>query len=203
MKLLILLSSRFMSKIPSLCLGALGAICLVILTSCAAPKNGGEKNRAARSELGRTENRSDYWPRPDPDQALRNAKSVVLVKRVVQGDQVHSFLKEVWRSKSGAQTLPPIGTDYGSPFPYDSRMRLPERDAIIFEFGADRPTGLPTTWILLVNDAGRVSPFEKPSYERQGLRGAGDTDNIPVLSGEAMTVDELRQAVRDAKVKPD
>lgn len=191
-----------MSTISSLRLLALGTICIVFTASCAAAKSSGEKNRSTRSDFGGADRSSDYWPRPDPDQALRYAKSIVLIKRVVQGDQVHSYVKEVWRFESGAEPEPSIGSNYGSPFPYDSRMRLPERDAIVFKFGADRPPGVPTTWILLIDDAGQVSPFEKPSYDRVGLRGVGDANTIPVSSSEAMTVDELRQAVRNTKDKP-
>ena len=138
-----------------------------------------------------------------PDQALEFATSVVLVKRVVQDHQIHSYVKEVWRFDSSAGPLPPVGTAYGRPLPYDARMRFPERDAIVFEFRADRPTGLPTRWVIPVTEEGRVSTFQKEvDYGRKGLRGVADPATLSEVRSEAMSVDEVRIAVKNSQPKP-
>jgi len=139
---------------------------------------------------------------PTPEQALEYARSVVLVKRVVQGNQIHSYVKEIWRSGTDVGTPPPVGSSYGMPLPYDAPMRFPERDAIVFEFGADRPKGFPNRWGVTVMEQGLVSQFQKVSYERTGLRGMNDMDTIARAVSEAMSVDEVRQAVKNTKPKP-
>lgn len=139
---------------------------------------------------------------PTPDQALEFATSVVLVKRVVQDNQIHSYVKEVWRFDSSAGPLLPVGSAYGRPRPYDSRMRFPERDAIVFEFRADRPKGLPNRWVLPVTEDGRVSTFLKEvDYGRKGLRGVADTATLSEVRSEAMSVDEVRMAVKSTQPK--
>lgn len=141
---------------------------------------------------------------PTPQQALEYAKSVVLVKRVVQDNHIRSYVKEVWRFGSDAEMPPPAGSDYGKAMPYDSRMRFPERDAIVFNFGADRPEGLPTMWAIPVTEEGLVSAFQKDvDFGRKGLRGVDDVDTISDVRGEPMSVDEVRNAVRSTKPKPE
>jgi hypothetical protein len=97
---------------------------------------------------------------PTPNQALEYAKSVVLVKRVVQENQVHQYVIEVWRFDANAGTPPPVGSEDRNPMPYDPRNQHPERDGIVFTFGQDRPKGLPNGWIIPVMENGMVPPFE-------------------------------------------
>lgn len=98
---------------------------------------------------------------PTPREALEDAKSVVLVQRVLKEDnKIHSYVKEVWRIDPDAAALPPVGSEYRDPIPYNSRNQYPERDGIVFAFGKDRPTGLPIVWIIPVVETGLVHPFE-------------------------------------------
>lgn len=135
---------------------------------------------------------------PTPEEALEYATSVVLVKRALHDNQIYSYVKEVWRFGSHTETLPPVGLSYGTPMTYDPRMRFVERDAIVFEFGADRPKGLPNSWRIPVTEKGLVPGFQKQSYDRVGLRGAGDVDTIAQEVSEPMNVDEVRKAVNNA-----
>jgi hypothetical protein len=113
---------------------------------------------------------------PTPQQALEYAKSVVLVKRVVQDNQIRAYVKEVWRFDTGAGAPPPVGSEYGDAMPLDPRMQYPERDGIVFWFGDDRPKGMPIMWRIPVMEDGLVHPFD-------------------------MDVDEVRAAVRRTNPK--
>jgi hypothetical protein len=97
---------------------------------------------------------------PTPQEALEYAKSVVLVKRVLKDNKIHSYVKEVWRFDPSAGTPPVVGSEYGRPMPYDSRMQHPERDGIVFKFGADRPSELTIGWTIPVTEDGMVFPFQ-------------------------------------------
>lgn len=97
---------------------------------------------------------------PTPQQALEHAKAVVLVRRVVKDNQIHAYVKEVWRAGPNAGTPPRVGSEYRDPMPYDSRMRFPERDEIVFDFGEDRPKGFPVRWRIQVTEDGIVLPFQ-------------------------------------------
>ena len=96
---------------------------------------------------------------PTPQQALEYAKSVIRVKRVLKDNQVHSYVKEIWRFDPAAGTPPAIGSEYEAPMPYNPNTMHPERDGIIFRFGADRPEGLPIGWGVQVMENGMVLPF--------------------------------------------
>jgi hypothetical protein len=111
-----------------------------------------------------------------PQQALKYAKSVVLVKRVVKDNQVYSYVKEVWRLDPNTGTPPQVGSEYGHPMPnYSAHVsRVAERDAIVFKFGADCPKELPAGWTIQVVENGMVTPFE-------------------------MDVDDVRTAVKETK----
>ncbi len=150
---------------------------------------------------GKTIATERFGRRPTLEQALEYARTVVLVRRVVHDNQIDSYVKEVWRWGTGAGTLPPAGSSYGMPMPYDPRLRFPERDAIVFEFGANRPKGLPTGWRIPVTREGLVPMFEKVTYERAGLRWIGDADTVGYAVREPMTVDEVRKAVENTKPK--
>lgn len=96
---------------------------------------------------------------PTPQQALTYATKVVWVRRVLQGNQIHSYVREVWRFAPSEGAPPPVGSEYGRPMPYDPRMRNPDRDGIIFAFGANRPKGMVLGWGIQVMEDGTVYPF--------------------------------------------
>ena len=96
---------------------------------------------------------------PTPEEALDYAKSVVWVKRVVEGGKIHSYVKEIWRFDAKAGTPPAVGSEFGIAMPYNSMMKFPERDGIVFNFGSDRPKGLPMGWGIQVAESGMVFPF--------------------------------------------
>lgn len=142
-----------------------------------------------------------FGSQPTQQQALDYAKSVVLVKRVVQGDHIHAYVKEVWRLSSDVETPPVVGSEYGEAIPYDSRMKNPERDAIVFGFGSDRPKGLTMTWRIQVNEHGEVPSFTKEEYFDRLVQTSGaplfDTRLVP------MTMAEVRKAVKKARQRPE
>jgi len=96
---------------------------------------------------------------PMPQQAFDYAKSVVLVKRVVEDNQIHSYVKEVWRFDPTAGARPEVGAEYGKPTPYVAQMRYPERDGIVFILGENRPKGVTGWWGIQVMEDGMVYPF--------------------------------------------
>jgi hypothetical protein len=97
---------------------------------------------------------------PTPEEALEYAKTVVLVRRVLKDNLIHSYVKEIWRYAADAGSPPPVGSEYRDAMPYDERAQHPERDGIVFTFAKDRPQGLPLGWIIPVMEDGRVFPFQ-------------------------------------------
>lgn len=173
---------------------ALG-FCAVYLTSmsgCAAPTNYAVRQTGGHGAKGEIRHSS-----ATQEEALKYAKSVVLVKRQVQGEQIRSYVKEVWRFEPGDENPPPIGSEYGRPMPYDARMRFPECDAVVFKFGANSPGASRRTWTLTVNDKGQVLPFEKESFDR--VWGPDEVGSTLVWKREGMTVDELRNQVKNTR----
>jgi hypothetical protein len=96
---------------------------------------------------------------PTPQELFDFATSVVLVKRVVQDNQVHSYVKEVWRFDPDAATPPEVGSEYGEPRPYVSDMQYPELDWIVFILGKNRPKGVIGSLQIPVTESGMVGPF--------------------------------------------
>lgn len=129
---------------------------------------------------------------PTPEQAVKYAQSVVLVKRVIQDNQIYSYVKEVWRSGADA-TPPPVGSEYGRPTPYESQMRFPERDAIVFEFGTDPSKGLPNTMRIPVTEKRRVPTFPEE------VPVLNDDGTVRRMTEEPMHVDDVRSRVKKTK----
>jgi hypothetical protein len=132
---------------------------------------------------------------PTPEQAVKHAKSVVLVKQVIRDNQIHSYVKEVWRSGPDATTPPPVGSEYGRPHPYRPSMRFPECDAIVFDFGADRVSALPNILRIVVNEERRVPFF----LEAVAVRD--DAGTIKRITEEPMTADEVRRKIKKTKLQ--
>lgn len=131
------------------------------------------------------------------EDALHYAKSVVLASQVLdlKDNQIHSYVKEVWRADPDAESVPAIGSEYGRPKRYRAGMKHPELDWIIFEFGADRPVRLPRTWGISVDAKGLVPSF---------------LEKVPVSTWESdltrwedapMHVDDVRRLVKKTTPK--
>lgn len=130
--------------------------------------------------------------RPTPEQAVKYAHTVVLVRRVIQDNLVHSYVKEVWRSRAEAPP-PAVGSEYGRPTPCDPQMRFPERDAIVFDFGLDPAKGLAHSMRIPVNEMRRVPTFleEVPVLNDDGL--------VTRMKEEPMHVDDVRSMIKRTK----
>ncbi len=101
---------------------------------------------------------------PNPQDAFDYAISAVLLTRVAHGNQIHSYVKEVWRFDSRAGMRPEIGAEYGEPKPHTKKDPHAERDAVAFKFGVEPPTGLPHELAVRVPETGIV-PFFKMSVD--------------------------------------
>lgn len=143
----------------------------------------------------------DERPVSIADEAPQYAESVVLVRRVVSNDRVHTYVKEVWRTEPGGEQMPSDGSEYGEPVPYDARVPHPERDAIVFVFGADRPAGLPKRWTTTVTAEGLVPSFTRVVYDQRGMRGNTDPDLVSQPHREPMSVQEVKRLVLQANRK--
>lgn len=130
-------------------------------------------------------------------EAVKYAKTVLLVKSVLQDDgQIHSYVKEVWRA--GAEATPPlIGDEYGRTHPFNPRIRSKVQlsDMIVFEFGMDRPGGLPNSFRVSVTERGWV-----PSLPEE-VSDFDDDGRVTRRSEEPMSMDAIRWAVK--KTKPE
>lgn len=131
---------------------------------------------------------------PTPEQAVQHATSVVLVERAVMDNQIHSYVKEVWRSSPG-EAVPAVGAEYGRPTPCSPAVRFAD-DMIVFEFGPDRPADLPPSWRVNVTDKKSVPVFleEVPVFNDAGV--------VTRTRQEAMRLSDVRRKVKKTTPLP-
>jgi len=133
---------------------------------------------------------------PTPNQSVKYATSVLLLQRIIQGQELHSYVKEVWRSPDAA-AAPAVGTEYGRVTPYLPEMKNPECEVLVFEFGLDRPAGFPNSWSTTVTKNRRVPLFteEVQVVDNEGL--------VRRTTQEAMHVEDVRARVKRNNPKPE
>ena len=115
----------------------------------------------------------------------------LLVERTLFDHQIHSYVKEVWRSASGT-TPPAVQSEYGRPAPYDPQ-RPTDRDGVVFVFGDDRPDGFPRTWIVAVNDRNQLPVF----LEERLI--TNDDGTVRRVAMEPMGLGDVRRRVKKTK----